>query len=307
MKLEIRMSNSPLKTLTLDSFVLRHSTFVILLCLGISSFVIAGTQNASAGLKSVARDPYVGAIVVDASTGNVLFKDRAEERAYPASVVKLMDLLIILDDVAAGKLALTDKVTVSAEAERMGGSQVYLAKGETFTVEDLLYALMIKSANDVAVALAEHVAGSKEAFVERMNKKAAELGMSNSRFHSVHGLPPGAGQEPDITTAHDIALLCRAAAKMPEVFRYTSTRERMFRDGTFQLLSHNPMLGRVEGADGFKTGYYRAAGFSIAATASRNGTRVIAVVLGSKTKQARNAKVAELVELGFDALAPAAE
>ena len=254
------------------------------------------------GAEPVSRDPYLGAIVVDASTGQVLFEERADAAGYPASMVKLMDLLLVLEEIDEKRLSLLDKVSVSREAERMGGSQVYLAAGESFTVEDLVYALMIQSANDAAVALAEHVAGSKEAFVKLMNAKAASLGLGATTFHSVHGLPPGSGQSPDVSTARDLARLGIEICKRPDVFTYTSTQERGFRNDTFIMRSHNQLLRSVDGCDGLKTGYFRLAGFSIMATAERNGERLVAVVLGSKDKKVRDAHAARLLNEGFATL-----
>ncbi len=170
-----------------------------------------------AQIQTLKRDPYVGAIVVDAWSGEVLFEDRADEPCYPASVIKLMDLLLILEDAERGEISLGDSVTATAEAARMGGSQVYLKEHETFTVDELLYALMVQSANDAAVALAIWRTGSKDAFVPRMNARAATLGMTGTRFESVHGLPPGAGQKPDISTARDLSRLGRALAQRSDV------------------------------------------------------------------------------------------
>jgi D-alanyl-D-alanine carboxypeptidase (penicillin-binding protein 5/6) len=199
-------------------------------------------------------------------------------------------------------------VPVSAKAAKTGGSQVWLAEKEVFSVDELLYALMVQSANDCAVALAEKIAGSTEAFVELMNKRAKELGMNNTIFHSVHGLPPGAGQEFDVTTARDFARLCLEIMKHPDALRYTSTKERPFRPNagpkTVLMHNHNPLLRTLEGCDGLKTGYITAAGFSIEATAIRNGKRVIAIVLDSSDRKVRDAKAAELINKGFAALAP---
>ena len=260
---------------------------------------------------TIARNPYVGAIVVDASTGRVLFEDRADAKGYPASVQKLMDLLIILDKLKQGQLSLQDPVPVSAKAAKTGGSQVWLAEKESFSVEEMLYALMVQSANDAAVALAEKVAGSTDAFAELMNQKAKELGMGNTVFHSVHGLPPGHGQEHDVTTARDFAVLCRELIQRhPEALQYTSTRERPFRPNagkkTVMMHTHNHLLGHVEGCDGLKTGYFSQAGFSIAVTAARHGQRVIVMVLDSPDLKTRDSHAAELVAKGFAALAPAA-
>ncbi len=255
--------------------------------------------SSRAKVPTVSQDPYASAILLNAETGEVLFEKNADARVYPASVLKLMVLTVILDRVEQGLVRLDDMVQVTVEAYKMGGSQVYLDPKEQFSVEDMLYALMIQSANDAAVALATHVAGSKEGFVALMNEKAAELGMTNTTFHSVHGLPPAKDQQVDITTARDFGILCLALAKRPEVFPYTSTREREFRGGAFIMRTHNHLLEQVEGCDGFKTGYFTAAGFSIAATAKRNGVRIITVVMGAKDRKVRDAKAIELLARGF--------
>jgi len=255
-------------------------------------------------VDDLARDPYAAALVMDGDTGKVLFEEHADMLVYPASVLKLMDLLVILEHIEQKKVGLDDMVQVSAEAAHMGGSQVYLDAVEQFSVEDLLYALAVQSANDAAVALAGHVAGSTEAFVGLMNRRAQELGMKSSHFYSVHGLPPAKGQKPDETTARDLAILSRELVKRPQIFTYTGTRERPFRDGKFIMRNHNHLLGLVDGCDGFKTGYFQAAGFSIVATAKRDGVRIVAIVMGSKDRKIRDAKAAELLAKGF-ALMPA--
>jgi D-alanyl-D-alanine carboxypeptidase (penicillin-binding protein 5/6) len=243
------------------------------------------------GLKILSKDPYSSAIVIDAATGTALFEDNADARGYPASIVKLMDLLIFIEAVKAGYINLQDKITVTAEAARIGGSQVYLREKEVFTVDDLLYALIVKSANDAAVALALYYAGSKEYFVHLMNKRARELGMKDTVFHSVHGLPPGRGQLPDISTPRDIVKLCLELLRHPEALRYTSTKVRRFRTHApepFIMRNHNHLVGRFEGCDGFKTGFFWAAGYNIAATAVKNGERAIAVIFGSLYSKARD-------------------
>jgi serine-type D-Ala-D-Ala carboxypeptidase (penicillin-binding protein 5/6) len=257
-----------------------------------------------APLKTVASEPYASAIVLDADSGKTLFSRNADASVYPASTLKLMVLLVILDRIEQGLLTLDEVVPVTVEAYKMGGSQVYLDPKEQFPVEELLYALMIQSANDAAVALASHVAGTKEEFVTLMNKKAAALGMKNTRFHSVHGLPPAKGQKVDVTTARDFGILCRHLSKNPEVFNYTGTRVRDFRGGEFIMRTHNHLLEKVDGCDGFKTGYFTKAGFSIAATAKKNGVRIIAIVMGSKDRKVRDAKAIELLAKGF-AMVPA--
>ena len=252
-----------------------------------------------AKIDTIAKNPYISAYLIDADTGEVLVNENGGSVAYPASVLKMMVLQVVLDHVQRGAITLDEMVQVTPEAARMGGSQVYLDPKEQFPVEDLLYTLMIQSANDAAVALAIHIAGSKEGFIAQMNQRAAELGMKNSTFHSVHGLPPGEGEQPDTTTAEDLAILARELARNPETFKYTGSRERPFRNGEFIMRTHNHLLESVDGCDGFKTGYYTAAGFSIVATAKRAGVRLIAVVLGSTDRKVRDAKAMQLLASGF--------
>lgn len=234
-----------------------------------------------APIPTISQYPYLGAIVVDAATGKVLFEKNADVACFPASVVKLMDFLLILEDVERGTIKLTDPITITAEAAGMGGTQVFLKEHESFALDDMLYALMIQSANDAAVALAISLAGSKPAFVARMNQRATELGLANTRFHSVHGLPPALGQEPDVSTARDLARIGLELVKHKDCLRYTSTVKRGFRNDTFMMENHNNLLG-LGGCDGLKTGYIKAGGYSIVATASRGDRRVIAAVVGSR-------------------------
>jgi len=266
--------------------------------------VLALAVAACGAVPKVAREPYLGAIVVDAETGAVLHEDNADAIGYPASVTKLMTFAVVMERAKAGALKLADKVTVSPEAANTGGSQVYLKHGEVFTVDDLLYALMVQSANDAAIALAQHTAGSREAFVELMNQKAQALGLTATVFHSPHGLPPNTkkGQLPDETTARDLAVISRDLLRAGDILRYTAVKERVIRQGTanpFVMRNHNNLLGAVAGCDGLKTGYYSAAGYSLAATAERGGRRVIAVVLGAAQRLGRDVKTKELLERGF--------
>jgi D-alanyl-D-alanine carboxypeptidase (penicillin-binding protein 5/6) len=277
------------------------------LCVFILFFIVPLALAARTPLTAITQDPYVSALVIEADTGKVLFEANADAKVYPASVLKLMDLYVILDRIEQGALKLDEMVQVTAEAAKTGGSQVYLDPKEQFPVEDLLYALMVQSANDAAVALATHIGGSKEGFIALMNQKAQELGMKNTRFHSVHGLPPSEGQEPDVTTARDMALLCRALAKRPEALKYTGTQSKGFREDKFMMRNHNKLLGQVAGCDGFKTGYYQAAGFSIAATAKKGGVRIITLVMGSKDRKVRDAKAVELLAKGFTIIPPQPE
>ena len=289
----------------------------VLLALGTGVCTVSAAPAKKSASKAPARkpvgiskDPYLGAIVVDVGSGKVLFEDQADAKGYPASVLKLMDLFIIMDKLKAGQVSLNDQVPVSRKSALTGGSQVWLAQGESFTVEDMLYALMIQSANDAAVALAEKVAGSTEGFVALMNEKARELGMVNTTFNSVHGLPPAPGQADDVTTARDFSILCRALVLThPQALRYTSARQRTFRPGPKNVVmrSHNHLLADVSGCDGLKTGYITKAGFSIAVTAARNGKRIIVVVLDSIDRVTRDKHAALLVDKGFSVLASSAQ
>lgn len=243
--------------------------------------------------------PYLGAIVVNADTGEVVFEENADAPCYPASIIKLMDLLIIMEKIKQGALKLDDKVTATAEASRIGGSQVYLKEHEVFTIDELLYALMVQSANDAATALAIHAAGSTEAFVGMMQEKANAIGMKQTTFHTVHGLPPSKNQEPDVSSPRDLVLLAREVLKYPDALKYTSTQVRGFRNDTYEMRNHNRLLGNVSGCDGLKTGYFRLGGYSIVATAKRSGNRFIAVVTGSKEKRVRDAKARELLSNAF--------
>jgi D-alanyl-D-alanine carboxypeptidase (penicillin-binding protein 5/6) len=266
----------------------------------VAAAMLAVGVSADARVTAMARDPYVGAIVTDVATSEVIFEDGADRRTYPASVVKMMTLLLTLEAVERAEIALDDPVQITAESAKIGGSQVYLKENEIFPVEDLLYALMIQSANDAATALAIHVAGGRDAFVARMNGKARELGMDSSHFSSPHGLPPGAGQSPDLTTARDISRLAVAVLGIPGALRYTSAKTYSIRGGEFVMRSHNSLLSSFPGCDGLKTGFFSAAGFSIAATASRGGRRMVAVVLGSKSSATRDRKTHDLLSLGFE-------
>lgn len=266
---------------------------------------LACVPCSAASVEIMSKDPYAGAIVIDAATGNVLFEDNPDARAYPASVTKLMVLLLLLDAVDADHLTLDEPVRVTAKSSTIGGSQVYLKDNEVFSVDELLYALMVQSANDAAVALAIHYMGSKEVFVDLMNKRAERIGMKDTVFHSVHGLPPGRGQLPDVSTPRDIAKLCLELLKKPDVLRYTSTWRRPFRTEAvepFLMENHNNLLKTMDGCDGLKTGFFWAGGFSIAATAVDEDKRAVAVVLGAKSQRVRDKEAEKMLKEGLSKL-----
>jgi len=235
--------------------------------------------------KAVAEkeEPFKAYIVMEAMSGKVIEGENIHLKRPPASVVKLMVALVVAEKVAKGEAKLTDQITVSREASKIGGSQVYLKEGETFSLEELIKATLIASGNDAAYAVAEHIAGSKDEFIKLMNEKAKSLDMADSEFHSVHGLPPSKGQEADLSSSNDLALLGRELLKYPKIIEWTSVKSEPFRDGKFIMNNHNKLLTRMAGTDGFKTGYYRETGFNLVATAQKNGLRFIVVVLGSPT------------------------
>jgi len=275
---------------------------LLLLASILAGLPAAASAKASRETAEAGR-PYKGAIVMDAASGQVLFEDHSDEVGPPASVTKLMTFLVVQDHIAAGGLTLQSPVTVTREDSKIGGTQVWLKEGEAFPVEELLYALMIQSANDAANALAHAAAGSREAFVEEMNAKARELGMTHTTFHSPHGLPPARGQQPDLTCPRDLAILARHLLEHTDILRYTSVRTRPFGAGTraqpVVMNNHNHLLGRINGCDGLKTGFTNGAGFCLAATAQRGNHRIIVVVMGSAQAKTRDLKVAELIEKGF--------
>jgi D-alanyl-D-alanine carboxypeptidase (penicillin-binding protein 5/6) len=202
--------------------------------------------------------------------------------------------------VTAGKLRLDQPVRIDRATEQIGGRQVWLREGEGFPLEELLYATLVHSANDAATALAICSSGSKEAHAERMNAKAREIGLTSTFFHNVHGLPPGPGQLPDVSSALDMAKLTDALLKAhPDILNYTSQSFRDFRGGVTKLESANKLMRTMKECDGLKTGYFRAGGFSITATAKRGDTRIIAVVMGCKSADTRNQWAGRLLERGF--------
>lgn len=268
--------------------------------------LLLGSAVSVQALDVRSRDPYYGAVAIDAATGNILMEDHASAQAYPASMVKLVNLFVVFDDLKAGKLKLDEPVTVTAEVSQIGGRQVWLKEGEVFSLEELIYAMMVHSANDAAAALAIRASGSREMHAARMTAKAQELGLRNTVFNSVHGLPPSTGQQPDVTSALDMARLAKALLEQyPETLKYTSISSRDFRaEPKMTLASSNTLLGKVAGCDGLKTGYFFSGGFSITATVSRNDRRVIVVVIGCKDKAVRDRTATEWIEQAFIKLPP---
>ncbi len=261
-----------------------------------AAMLVGTTARAVLARETAAPVAYV---VMDADSGTVLAEHDAHKRWPPASMAKMMTVLIAMERVRDGSLTLDTPVRASAWASRIGGSQVYLAEGETFPLGELLKAVMIASANDAAVAVAEHVAGSTAAFVELMNARAKALGLADTTYQSPHGLPPAKGQTADLTSAHDLAVLARELMRFPEAVRWGGTASAGFRNDTLAMANTNHLIRTYAGATGLKTGYYREAGFSVTATATRNDLALIAVVLGLPTKQESFAEAARLLNESF--------
>ena len=217
------------------------------------------------------------AVLMEKETGTVLFAKNEHEKLEPASVTKIMTLLLTMEAIDGGTLRYEDTVTASPHACSMGGSQIWLKEGERLTVDEMLKAVCVVSANDCAVALAEHLAGSEEAFVERMNRRAAELGMNDTTFKNACGLPV----EGHVTSAYDIALMSRELMlRHPDIRRYTTVWMDTLRDGASSLVNTNKLVRFYDGTTGLKTGSTNAAGYCISATAERGGMELIAVSAG---------------------------
>lgn len=259
-------------------------------------FLVGGTGHAA---PQAAPSGAVAYLVADTETGTIIAEKDADKQWPPASMTKMMTVLIALEKVRDGAMTLDDPVSVSAKAAATGGSQVYLAQGETFTLGQMLEAIMISSANDASVAVAEHIAGTTPAFVELMNARAKSLGLTGTVYQSVHGLPPDPTQQPDLTTARDLMTLGRELMRHPDAAKWGGTDESTFRNGTFVMRNTNHLVRTYQGATGLKTGFYNKAGFCVTATAKRGDLSLIAVVLGSPTKQSNFGEAARLLSEGF--------
>jgi serine-type D-Ala-D-Ala carboxypeptidase (penicillin-binding protein 5/6) len=243
--------------------------------------------------------PYATACAMEPTTGTVIFDHDMNQPWPTASLAKMMLMLLVAKKIADGSLKLTDKVTTSAVAAKMGGSQVYLKPGETFTLEEMMQAVVVHSANDATYAVAEFIGGSADSCVQMMNQEAAALGLKNTHYYSVHGLPPAPGEQADVSSAYDLAVIARELVTYPEILRWSAIDTTGFRNGTFELRNTNHLVRTFPGCDGLKTGFYDQAGFNVVATARRNGLRLIAVVLGSPRKEENFDSAATLMSQGF--------
>ena len=236
------------------------------------------------------------AILIEKETGEVLYEKNADERNFPASVTKVMTILLAVEAVEAGEVSLDDTVTVSATAAGMGGSQVFLEEGEQMSLQEMLKCVVVSSANDAAVAVAEFLSGSEETFVQRMNERAAELGMENTFFCNCTGL---SDPEEHKTTARDIAIMSHELIRHDWIKEYTTIWMDTIRGGAFGLSNTNKLIYYYDGATGLKTGFTQAAGYCLAATAMRDGVEYIAAVMHCQTSQDRFESAKTLLSYGF--------
>ncbi|MFZ5823691.1 MAG: D-alanyl-D-alanine carboxypeptidase family protein [Bacillota bacterium] len=260
------------------------------------------TPKGAAGQADPVKITAPSAILIESKSGRVLYQKNAHERRNPASVTKIMTLIVAFDALRDGKVKLDDPVTVSDEAAKQIGTIIFADTGETFKFEELLLSVAVGSANDAAVSVAEHVAGSVDAFVKMMNDKARELGMNDTQFMN----PTGLSADGHVTSAYDIALMSRYAANnYPELMKLTAIygadlKVPWRKNGpVFRLWNNNKLLTWYQGADGMKTGWTEAAGYCLAATAVKNGVRMISVIMGSDSPKVRNAEAARLLDYGF--------
>lgn len=239
------------------------------------------------------------AIVIERDTGKVLFEKNSHEKLPPASMTKIMTMLLIMEAIDEGSLSYDDTVRTSDYAASMGGSQVFLEPGEEMTVTDMLKAIAVASGNDASVAMAEHIGGSEEEFVNRMNEKAQELGLENTHFMNSNGLPA----EDHYTTSYDLAMISKELLKYEDITKFTSIYEDYLRadtDDKFWLVNTNKLVRFYPGVDGLKTGFTREAMYCLTATAEKNDMRVISVIMGAPTPKERNAQITSMLDYAFN-------
>ncbi len=240
------------------------------------------------------------ALLMDAATGKVLYEHNSHEKLAPASVTKVMTMLLIMEAIDSGKIRWDDMVTASDAAAAKGGSQVYLKVGETMSVTDMVKSIAVSSANDCACAMAEHIAGSEAAFVSLMNKRAKELGMDDTNFVNCTGLDDDPNAKAHVTSAHDIALMSRQLlVKHPDIKKFTTIWMDTIRNGSFGLANTNKLVRFYQGATGLKTGFTSAAGYCLSASAERDGMELIAVVMGAESSQDRFNACKSMLDYGF--------
>ncbi len=267
---------------------------VVLIMFSLPVYVYAAPEDSSG--TNLGLD-CKSAILMEAETGSVLYEQNADAALPPASVTKVMTLLLVMEAIEDGRIRYEDKARASKNACSMGGSQIYLEENEEMSVEDLLKSVIIASANDAAVVLAEYVCGTEEAFVAQMNQKARALGMKNTFFENTNGLDDTT--EKHLTSARDIAIMSRELIKYPKITEYSSIWMDTIRNGEFGLTNTNRLIRFYKGATGLKTGSTSKAGFCISATAKRDGMGLICVIMGAPSRDVRNAEAASLLDYGF--------
>ena len=238
-------------------------------------------------------------ILIEASTGEVIYSNNENEKRAPASMTKMMSLIIIMEEIEKGNLKWDEKIKVSETAASMGGSQIYLEAGETMTVHDLVKGVSMASANDAVVALAERISGSESEFVKKMNKKAKNLNLTNTYFKNSTGLD----EDGHYSSARDMSLIARELVKHKKILEFSSTYEDYLRQNTnkkFWLVNTNKLIKTYEGMDGLKTGFTQSALYCLTATATRNNMRLIGVVMGEKESKVRNSEMSDMLDYGFN-------
>ncbi|WP_374719757.1 D-alanyl-D-alanine carboxypeptidase family protein [Parageobacillus toebii] len=276
---------------------IRLLLFASIFILSISANVHAEEKKTNTRGVQLANDAK-SAILIERDTGTVLYEKNAHEKLPPASMTKIMTMLLIMEAIDKGELSYKEKVRASEYAASMGGSQIFLEPGEEMTVDELLRGIAIGSGNDASVAMAERIAGSEEAFVEMMNKKAKELGLKNTSFQNATGLPA----EGHYSSAYDMAMMARELLKYEDITKYTGMYEDYLRENTdkkFWLVNTNRLVKFYPGVDGLKTGFTSEAKYCLTATAKKNGMRVIAVVFGASTPKDRNAQITKMLDYAF--------
>lgn len=274
------------------------TSLFLILCFLVQNATITLAKEPSSDAMNVEAK---AALLMEPTTGEIIYEKNAREKFAPASVTKIMTMLITMEAIDSGKIKLTDKVTVSENAKKMGqggNSSMLLDTGEVRTVEELLKGIAIASGNDASVAMAEYLGGSEENFVNLMNKRAKELGMKDTIFKNCHGI----SAEGHLTTAYDISIMSRELLKHPKVLKYTGTYMETISEGRkspIGLVNHNKLVRFFKGCDGLKTGYTSEAKYCISATAVRDGVRMLAVVVGSPTYKIRNKEASNLMNYGF--------
>ena len=268
-------------------------------CILMSILILFGLLPVSAGAVDMQIEAK-SALLMDVATGQVLYESNAHEALAPASVTKVMTMLLIMEAIDSGKIGWNDMVTASETAAGKGGSQIYLKVGETMSVTDMVKSIAVSSANDCACAMAEHLAGSEAAFVEQMNTRAQELGMENTYFVNCTGLDDSPEAASHKTSAYDIGLMSRELLKNhPDIKKFTTIWMDTVRDGAFGLSNTNKLVRFYNGATGLKTGFTSGAGYCLSASALRDGMELVAVVMGSETSQKRFAACKSLLDYGF--------